>query len=161
MHFGQNFGQRGNFAVIKFGKSQQILCKFFILRRYSQSMQANTHLHIFDICHINMQFTYIIIKICSFTFRNIFIQITFSYFIANHILNRAKISFSIIIIFKMTIFFQQLFQLCQFFICSRNTHRCGQITYKTCRAAPFCLDAFSDTGDPIWIDVGYIAGSNI
>ena len=124
-------------------------------------MQANTHLHIFDICHINMQFTYIIIEVCSFTFRNIFIQITFSCFVANHILNRGKISFGIIVIFKMTIFFQQLFQLCQFFICSRNAHRRRQITYKTCSAASFCLDSFSDTGDPIWIDVGYIAGSNI
>ena len=108
-----------------------------------------------------MQLTNIIIKILCFAFRNILIKIAFRSFAANHFFYAVHSSSSCCIIFKMTIFLQQIFQICQFFVCTGNAHRSGQIAYQAGSTAALSLNAFTGTGNPIGIDVRNITCTDI
>ena len=108
-----------------------------------------------------MQFTDIIIKILCFAFRNILIKIAFRSFAANHFFDAVHTRSGSIIIFKMTIFLQQIFQICQFFVCTGNAHRSGQIAYQAGSTAALSLNAFTGTGNPIGIDVRNITYADI
>ena len=108
-----------------------------------------------------MQLANIIIKMLCFAFRNILVKITFCSFTTNHFLYAVHTCGDSIVIFEMAIFLQQVFQICQFFVSTGNTHRRGQIAYQAGSTAALSLNAFTGTGNPIGIDVRNITCADI
>ena len=122
-------------------------------------MQADFHLHVFDVGQKYVQVADILVKILRGRFGNVFFQVRLLHLAADQFL---KLPHRRVfrILFEMAVFFQQLFQFGQFLIRSGHAHRRGKVTDQAGGAASFGLDSLSHARDPVGINIGQITQGN-